>query len=101
MDGIREYPPLEGALQAEGLETTETYISRRQNMVAQYIATRYILNLCLEAERRAVLRVPTQWQKQAGLEFKVLGEAGGDDGERNDERERDREVVELGDGGAE
>ena len=32
--GIWEYPPLEGALQATGLETMETYISRHQNTVA-------------------------------------------------------------------
>ena len=36
-DGIWNSPLLDDALQAAGLETIETYISRGQNEVAQYI----------------------------------------------------------------
>ena len=35
-----------------GLEELEIYISSRFNTVDQYIATRPILDLCLEAEKR-------------------------------------------------
>ena len=45
-------PPLDDALRSTGLETMETYISRIHNTVAQYIATRPILKLFMEAERR-------------------------------------------------
>ena len=42
---------------AVGIEN-ETYISRFQNTVAQYIAIQTILDLCLEAKWRPGLRVP-------------------------------------------
>ena len=34
-----------------GLEEVETYIMWRQNLVAQYISTRTILDLCEDAEQ--------------------------------------------------
>ena len=45
-DGIWEYPPLAEALGEAGLEGIRKSITRRQNMVTQYIATRPILDLC-------------------------------------------------------
>ena len=38
-DGIWDYYPLEEAIWEASLEEVEAYISRRQNKVAQYIAT--------------------------------------------------------------
>ena len=45
----------------------ETCISRRQNTVAQFIATSPILDLCLEAERRPVEWVVKKWWEKDGI----------------------------------
>ena len=62
-----------------GLEEMETYISRRQNTSAQYISTRPILDLCLEAERRPRLWGPKRWWEQEGLVFAVRQDEGKED----------------------
>ena len=49
--GMWVYPPIGAALEMVGLEEIGVYIARCQNMVAQYIATRPIMDLCLAAER--------------------------------------------------
>ena len=54
-----------------------TYISRRQNIVAQYIATRPIFDMCLEAEKRIGSRVSMRWWEHEGIYFVGLWEAGG------------------------
>ena len=41
----------------EGLEEVETYVLHHQNNISQYIETRLMLELCLAAERRTVMRV--------------------------------------------
>ena len=43
------------------LQEVETYVSRRQNMVAKFIATRPIMDLCLAAEWRPGPRVSKRW----------------------------------------
>ena len=45
--GGRFYPPLEDEMAEAGLQKVETYVSRRQNTVEQYILTRPIMDLCL------------------------------------------------------
>ena len=45
-DGHRIYPPLKEAMQEAGFEGIRKAITMRQNMVAQYIAARPILDLC-------------------------------------------------------
>ena len=40
-----------------GSQEVETYVSHHQNTVAQYIATRPIMDLCLVANRRLRPRV--------------------------------------------
>ena len=40
------------------MKTMYTYISRSQNIVARYIVTQPILDLCIEVEYRLVLRFP-------------------------------------------
>ena len=44
-------------MQEVGLEEVEAYVMRRKNMVAQYIATRTIIDLCEEAVWRPRTRV--------------------------------------------
>ena len=60
-DGSWDYPPLAEALGEEGLEGMRKSITRRQNTVAQYIATRPILDLCDQATRRPGARVYRPW----------------------------------------
>ena len=48
-----------------GFEPMKNYIRKRQNMVAQYIATRSILNLCEAEERNQGACVGMRWQEQA------------------------------------
>ena len=49
------------ALVMVGLEKNGVYITCRQNTVAQYIAPRPIMNLCLAAEQKTGLRLSRQW----------------------------------------
>ena len=51
------YLPLEEAMEESGLQEVETYVSRFQNTVSQFIDTRPIMDLCLAAERRLGSRV--------------------------------------------
>ena len=52
-----------------------TSILRRQNTVAQIIATRPILGLCEVTERRPGTRVPRRWWEQTGIGWKAAREA--------------------------
>ena len=45
------YPPVDEVLAEAGLFTMEEYITRRQNRLADYVATRPIFELCMECER--------------------------------------------------
>ena len=56
-------------MRAVGLEEIGSYISGRQKTVAKYIATRPILDLCLDTERRPLLWTPEKWWEQEGLVF--------------------------------
>ena len=52
-----------------GLEGIGKYIIRSQNMVAQYIATRLILDLCEQSARMPGSRVSRRWWEQAGIDL--------------------------------
>ena len=47
------------------MEGIQKSITRRQNTVAQYIATRPIMDLCKRATRRPVARVSRRWWEKA------------------------------------
>ena len=51
------YPTLEEAMGEAGSEGVRKSVTRRQNMVAQYIATRPILDLCERSNRLPGARV--------------------------------------------
>ena len=72
-DGIWEYPSLAGALMEAGLVGIRTYITRRQNTVAQYIVTRPIVDLWKRATRRTGARVSRRWWDQAGIDLEGAG----------------------------
>ena len=44
-----------------GFQEVETYVFLRQNTVAQFIATRTIIDLCLDMEWRPGSRVTNWW----------------------------------------
>ena len=54
------------------VQEVETYVSRRQNTVAHYIATRPIAELCLAAKQRPGQRVETRWWDQEGLDLEGM-----------------------------
>ena len=56
-EGIWDYPPLVEAMSEAGPEEVETYVLCYQNTIAQYIKTRPIFDLFLEAEQRLGERV--------------------------------------------
>ena len=60
-DGVWEYRPLAEALGEAGLEGIRKSVTRRKNTVAQYIATRPILDLCERATQQAGARVSWRW----------------------------------------
>ena len=52
-----------------GLQEVETYVSLRQNTMAQYIATRPIVDMCLAAKRRPGPRVLIWWWELEGMDL--------------------------------
>ena len=55
-----------------GLQEVENYLYHHQNTVAQYIATRPIMDLCLEAKRKPGPIVTMQWWEQEGLDLEGM-----------------------------
>ena len=55
-----------------GMKEVETYVSCRQNTMAQYIATRPIMDLCMVEKRWPVPRVTMRWWGQKGVDFKGM-----------------------------
>ena len=63
-----------GALKEAGVVRVRISILRRQNTVAQFIATRPILGLCEVAERRRGTRVPQRWWEQWVIDWRLTRE---------------------------
>ena len=63
------YTLAEAAIEEAGFEPMETYIWRRHNTSAQYIATRTILDLCKAAERKREDRVGKRWWEQVIIDL--------------------------------
>ena len=63
------YPPLESTMAETLLLEVETYFSRLQTTVAQFIVTRTIMYLCLVVERRTGSRLANWWYEQEGLDL--------------------------------
>ena len=60
-DGVWVDPPTEDAMAEVGLQELDTYVYFHHNTLAQYIATRDIMNLCLAAKKRPGTRVAMRW----------------------------------------
>ena len=54
------------------LQEVDIYVSRRQNTVAQSIATRTIMDLCLEAEQKPGPRIYKRWWEQDGVDVERI-----------------------------
>ena len=52
-----------------GFEVIRKYITRSQNMVTQYIATRPIIDVYERSNRRLGTRVAQRWWEQVGLDL--------------------------------
>ena len=66
------YSPLDDAVAEAGLQKVESYVSRRQKTVAQYIVNRPIVDLCLAEKRMPGPRVKMWWWEQEGLDFEGM-----------------------------
>ena len=64
------YPSLAGAMKKVGIVRIWTSILRRKNTVAQFIATRSILDLCEKVNKRPGARVSRRWWEQTGIDWK-------------------------------
>ena len=60
-DGSWSYPPLNTDMEEAVLEEVDTYFDRHQNIITQFISTRLVMDLCLEAERRPWTQVSQWW----------------------------------------
>ena len=60
-DRTWSYPPLEEALSEAVMQEVEIYIDHHKNTVAQLIATRPNMGLCLVAARRPGAQVSERW----------------------------------------
>ena len=63
------YPTLVSVMEEAGFGEIGVNITRRKNAVAQYIATRPILDLCERSARRPGARVSWRWLEQASLDL--------------------------------
>ena len=68
-DGSWVYPPLVGVMKEMGMVGIQTSILLRQNMVAQFIATRPILDLCEQATQRTGAQVYRKWWEHTGIDL--------------------------------
>ena len=84
-----------GALNEAGVVRIRTLILRRQNTVAQFIATRPILGLCEVTERRPGTRVPMRWWEQTRIDWKAARAAAEAATAKNGEDEAMAEEPEL------
>ena len=69
-EGTWYYPSMVGAMKESGIVRILTSFLQRQNRVAQFIATRPILDLCKKANRRLGARLARQWWEQTGINCK-------------------------------
>ena len=67
--GSWAYPRLDEAMGEAGFKGISKSIARRQNTVAQYIATQPILELCEWSDLRPGVRVSRSWWEQAGIDL--------------------------------
>jgi hypothetical protein len=63
------YPPIDKVLEEVGMHSIAHYIEKRQNTVADYVATRPIFDLCQESEWSTGSRSSRRWWDQVDRVF--------------------------------
>ena len=86
------YPHLDYAMAEVGLQEVDNYVSVCHITVAQIIATRPIMELCLAADRRPGPRISNRWWEKDKVDV---------EGMRTAAQEADRTEVGRADGGYE
>ena len=71
-DGNWYYPSLVRAMKETGFKEIRKSITNRQNMVAQYIVTRPLLDLCEGAKQRGGTRVSRRWWYQKCIDWETV-----------------------------
>ena len=91
-----------------GLTDVQTSINRSQNTVAQYIATRPLLDLCEGAKQREGAQVTMRWWDQTGIDWEKAKTRGTETESESEsgtdmegEEARDIEIRASGSSGAE
>ena len=67
LDRTWVYPTIGAALKTVGIDEICVYTYHRQNRVAKYIVTSIIMDLCLAADQRPVIRLSRRWWDQPDL----------------------------------
>ena len=78
-------------MQEAGFEEIRKAITRRQNTVAQYIATRPIMDLYERATQRRGARVSRRWWEKERIELEAAKERAADSTATNSESEAESE----------
>jgi hypothetical protein len=65
------YPPIDKALEEVGLYSVSHYIEKRQNTVADYVATRPIFDLCRQSEISTGSQSSRRWWDQVEHEVSI------------------------------
>ena len=84
-----------------GFKDIRTAINNRQNTVAQYIATRPLLDLCKETNRIRGARVSRRWWDQKGIDWekaKARVEETESESEKDTDEEEERSTASGGGG---
>ena len=88
------YPPLAAAMKETGWEEIGVYIRNRLNTVAQYIATRSIMDLCERTVRRLGGWIARRWWEQEGINIAGEREQTEAAADREEERGKKEAVCE-------
>ena len=87
------YPSLVGSVKEAGFTEIRKSITNRQNTVAQYIATRPLLDLCERTTHRGEARVYRRWWDQKGVDWETAKERAAEtDSESESEMESEAEI---------
>ena len=74
-DGTWHYPPSKAVFEEVGLYTIEHYIEKRQNSIADFVATREIFKLCKRSKRnQGSGHLKGFWWEQRVADLDVIGE---------------------------
>ena len=71
-------------------QEVDNYVSCRQNTAAQFIATRPIMNLCMEADQMPGSRVSNKWWENDGLDLEGMQTADHEADRTEGEEDTDR-----------